>query len=84
MSQENDREKPNLPAQHASVTAANPPLFHARPVAVAALGLLFGLLIGDGFPLVRAGIAAVVLLSLAVFAVLSLMRTGVREHGQDV
>ena len=62
MSQENDREKPNLPAQHASVTAANPPLFHARPVAVAALGLLFGLLIGDGFPLVRAGIAAVVLL----------------------
>ena len=29
-------------------------------------------------------IAAVVLLSLAVFAVLSLMRTGVREHGQDV
>ena len=29
-------------------------------------------------------IVAVVLLSLAVFAVLSLMRTGVREHGQDV
>ena len=38
------------------------PLFHARPVAVAAIGLLFGLLLGDGFSLLYALIAAAVLL----------------------
>ena len=43
-----------------------PPMFHARPVAVAALGLLFGLLIGDGFSLLRAGVAAVILLCCAL------------------
>jgi len=48
--------------------ANNPPLFHARPVAVAAIGLLFGLLIGDGFSLVRALIAVLVLLFCAVAA----------------
>jgi len=44
------------------------PWFHARPVAVAALGLLFGLLIGDGFSLSRAMIAALVLLVCALAA----------------
>ena len=42
--------------------------FHARPAAVAALGLLFGLLIGDGFSLPRALIAALVLLACALAA----------------
>ena len=45
-----------------------PPWFHARPVAVAAIGLLFGLLIGDGFSLPRALIAALVLLVCALAA----------------
>lgn len=44
------------------------PWFHARPVAVAAIGLLFGLLIGDGFSLPRAWIAALVLLGCALAA----------------
>ena len=44
------------------------PWFHARPAAVAALGLLFGLLIGDGFSLPRALIAALVLLACALAA----------------
>jgi ComEC/Rec2-related protein len=44
------------------------PWFHARPVAVAAIGLLFGLLIGDGFSLPRALIAALVLLVCALAA----------------
>lgn len=48
--------------------SSNRPLFHARPVAVAALGLLFGLLIGDGFVLVQALIAALVLLIAALGA----------------
>ena len=42
--------------------------FHARPVAVAALGLLFGLMIGDGFSLLRALIACVILLLCALAA----------------
>ena len=46
----------------------HPPWFHARPVAVAAIGLLFGLLIGDGFSLPRAMIAALVLLVCALAA----------------
>lgn len=44
------------------------PLFHARPAAIAAAGLLFGLLIGDGFSLIRALIAALVLLIAALGA----------------
>ena len=44
------------------------PLFHARPVAVAAIGLLFGLLIGDGFSLLHALIASLVLLLAALGA----------------
>ena len=47
------------------------PWFHARPVAVAAIGLLFGLLIGDGFSLPRALIAALVLLACALAAYLT-------------
>ena len=46
--------------------AARAPLFHARPVALAAVGLLFGLLLGDGFSLGNALIAFLVLL-LAAF-----------------
>lgn len=53
-------------AQTAEAKAS--PWFHARPVAVAALGLLFGLLIGDGFSLLRAMIACVVLLVCALAA----------------
>ncbi|NLI53333.1 MAG: ComEC/Rec2 family competence protein [Clostridiales bacterium] len=37
-------------------------MFHARPAAVAAAGLLFGLLIGDGFSLISALVAALALL----------------------
>ena len=44
------------------------PWFHARPVAAAALGLLVGLLIGDGFSLLRAMIACAVLLVCALAA----------------
>ena len=67
MSQENDREKPNSSAWHAAVaTEKTPPMFHARPVAIFAIGLLFGLLIGDGLPFARAGIAALVMLLCAL------------------
>ena len=67
MSQENQPNQSSLSAQSAPDTAAKkPPLFHARPVAVAALGLLFGLLIGDGFSLNRALLAALILLVCAL------------------
>lgn len=48
--------------------AETPPFFHTRPAAVAAIGLLFGLLIGDGFSLSRALIAALVLGACALAA----------------
>jgi len=55
--------------QNAQIAEGNAsPWFHARPVAVAAFGLLFGLLIGDGFSLLRAMIACVVLLVCALAA----------------
>lgn len=67
MSQENQPLQSSLSAQSGAETEAKkPPLFHARPVAVAAIGLLFGLLIGDGFSLTRALIAALVLLVCAL------------------
>ncbi len=67
MSQKKRPEQPDLYAHNAqNAEEKSPPLFHARPVAVAALGLLFGLLIGDGFSLSRALIAAVVLLVCAL------------------
>ena len=49
-----------------SVGVIRAPLFHARPVAVAALGLLFGLLLGDGFSARNMAVACFVLL-LAAF-----------------
>ncbi len=61
------RPQSHAPTQGAPETESSP-WFHARPVAVAALGLLFGLLIGDGFSLTRAMIAALVLLVCALSA----------------
>ena len=61
------RPQSEVPTQGAS-EAKSPPWFHARPVAAAALGLLFGLLIGDGLSLVRAMIASLVLLACALAA----------------
>jgi len=67
MLQKKHHEQPDLYAQNAqNAETKSPPWFHARPVAVAALGLLFGLLIGDGFSLSRALIAALVLLVCAL------------------
>ncbi|MDD4312245.1 MAG: ComEC/Rec2 family competence protein, partial [Eubacteriales bacterium] len=67
MSQEKWPIQAEPAAQNAQKSEAkNPPWFHARPVAVAALGLLFGLLIGDGFSLSRALMAALVLLVCAL------------------
>jgi ComEC/Rec2-related protein len=69
MRQKNHLEQTNINVQNAqTLEAKNPPLFHARPVAVAALGLLFGLLIGDGFSLSHAMIASLVLLGCALAA----------------
>ncbi len=56
-------------------TRESAPFFHARPVAVAAIGLLTGLLIGDGFSLSRAVLAALVLGACAVAA--HLLKKGV-------
>ena len=64
MRQKNHPETPILNAQNAE--GKSPLWFHARPVAVAALGLLFGLLIGDGFSLNRALLAALILLVCAL------------------
>ena len=67
MLQKKHPEQPDLYAQNAqNAERKSSPWFHARPVAVAALGLLFGLLIGDGFSLSRALMAAVVLLVCAL------------------
>ena len=67
MSQKKHPEQPDLYAQNApNAEGKSSPWFHARPVAVAALGLLFGLLIGDGFSLSRALMAALVLLVCAL------------------
>ncbi len=44
------------------------PLFHTRPFAVAAAGLLLGLLIGDGMALLSAAVAVFVLLLAALSA----------------
>lgn len=49
-----------------SSDAFRAPLLHARPVAVAAAGLLFGLLLGDGMTIMYA-LAAVLVLLLAAF-----------------
>jgi hypothetical protein len=46
-----------------SPSKARAPLFHARPLAVAAVGLLFGLLLGDGFSPTDARIATLALLA---------------------
>ena len=64
MRQKNHPEPPILNAQNAE--GKSPLWFHVRPVAVAALGLLFGLLIGDGFSLSRALLAALILLVCAL------------------
>ncbi|MEZ4627997.1 MAG: hypothetical protein R2912_07930, partial [Eubacteriales bacterium] len=69
MRQKNHAQQPDIFAKNTQTTEAKAaPWFHARPVAVAALGLLFGLLIGDGFSLLRAMIACVVLLVCALAA----------------
>ena len=69
MRQKNHPEQNNIITQNAQATEIkNSPWFHARPVAVAALGLLFGLLLGDGFSLSRAMIASLVLLACALAA----------------
>jgi len=57
-----------------SVGLIRAPLFHARPVAVAALGLLIGLLLGDGLTLVFAMCAILVLL-IAAFGAKLLKKT---------
>jgi len=44
------------------------PLFNARPLPLAALGLLFGLLIGDGFSSANAIVAALILVAAALGA----------------
>ncbi len=67
MSQENQPIQSNLSAQNAQVqTVRKPPLFHTRPVALSAIGLLLGLLIGDGFSLSHALIASLILLACAL------------------
>jgi ComEC/Rec2-related protein len=67
MLQKKHPEQPDLYAQNTqNAEGKSTPWFHARPVAVAALGLLFGLLIGDEFSLSRALMAAVVLLVCAL------------------
>lgn len=69
MPQEQQNEQQSKAAQTAPVPEGErPPWFHARPVAVAAIGLLFGLLIGDGFSLSRALMACLVLLVCALAA----------------
>jgi ComEC/Rec2-related protein len=69
MRQKKQHEQPNIPAQSAQTAEEkSTPWFHARPVAVAALGLLFGLMLGDGFSLLRALIACVILLICALAA----------------
>jgi len=63
------QKQPDIRAQSAPNAEEKSPLwFHARPVAVAALGLLFGLMVGDGFSLLRALIACVILLICALAA----------------
>ena len=59
------------PNDACSVGVIYAPLFHARPVAVAALGLLFGLLLGDGFSARNAAIATFILLLVAFGAKLA-------------
>ncbi|HWQ97745.1 MAG TPA: ComEC/Rec2 family competence protein [Clostridia bacterium] len=69
MRQKKQHEQPDIPAQNAQTAEEkSTPWFHARPVAVAALGLLFGLMLGDGFSLLRALIACVILLICALAA----------------
>jgi len=69
MRQKNHLEHNMIFAQNAQTPEGKtPPWFHARPVAVAALGLLFGLMIGDGFSLLRAMIACFILLVCALAA----------------
>jgi len=48
-----------------SIGVIRAPLFHQRPVAVAAIGLMFGLLLGDGFSPRNAAIATLILLIVA-------------------
>ncbi len=57
--------------ERASSGEIRPPLFHARPVAILAIGLLFGLLLGDGMALLSAVISAAVLLIAAFGAKLA-------------
>lgn len=69
MPQEKEKNnKENFLIERGNFTRETAPFFHKRPVAVAAIGLLFGLLIGDGFSLVRALIAALVLGACALAA----------------
>lgn len=69
MRQKNHPEQPDIFVQNAQTKEGKPSVwFHARPVAVAALGLMFGLMIGDGFSLLRAMIACLVLLVCALAA----------------
>jgi ComEC/Rec2-related protein len=69
MSQEKEKNnKENFLIERGNFTRESAPFFHARPVAIAAIGLLAGLLIGDGFSLSRAVLAALVLGACALAA----------------
>lgn len=60
-----EKDKPTAP-----VTFDNrrTPLFNARPLPVAAAGLLFGLLLGDGFSVASAVVAGLILVATALGA----------------
>jgi len=69
MRQKNHLEPNIIFAQNAQTAETkSSPWFHARPVAVAALGLMFGLMIGDGFSMLHAMIAVLVQLVCALAA----------------
>ncbi len=51
-----------MPQKNQQTQENPPPLFHARPLAIAAIGLLFGLLLGDGLSPTGALLATLVLL----------------------
>jgi len=67
-------EKQTDPSKTGKMTATeadvkrHTPLFNARPLPVAALGLLFGLLLGDGFSTANAVVAGLVLVAAALGA----------------
>lgn len=67
-SKKNDLTEKDKPTAPVALDNRRTPLFNVRPLPVAAAGLLFGLLLGDGFSVANAAVAGLVLVATALGA----------------